>query len=142
SGAHVLGGYLNGTGNKETKIRVEDVTWHRTGDAGRFDEKGRLWLLGRCAAKIEDNKGLLYPFAVECAAQSSVYPRRCATLSVNGKRILVVESAPALSAVEQGALIDSLAWAGLDEIKFIKHIPVDKRHNAKVLYEELRASLS
>ncbi|MDB6172994.1 MAG: AMP-dependent synthetase [Chthoniobacteraceae bacterium] len=142
SGAHVLGGYLNGTGNKETKIRVEDVTWHRTGDAGRFDEKGRLWLLGRCAAKIEDKKGLLYPFTVECAAQSSVYPRRCATLSVNGKRILVVESAPALSAVEQRALIDSLAWAGLDEIKFVKTIPVDKRHNAKVLYEELRASLS
>ena len=30
-----------------------------------------------------------------------------------------------------------LAWAGLDEIRFVRRIPVDRRHNAKVDYVAL-----
>ena len=68
SGDHVLTGYLDGRGDEETKIRVGDRTWHRTGDAGYLDRRGRLWLLGRASAKVIDDDGVVYPFSIECAA--------------------------------------------------------------------------
>lgn len=52
NGPHVLGGYLHGRGDSETKFRVNGTVWHRTGDAGYFDDTGRLWLMGRCAVNI------------------------------------------------------------------------------------------
>ena len=47
------------TGDEETKITVGEHVWHRTGDAGYLDAQGRLWLLGRCSAKANDNDGVL-----------------------------------------------------------------------------------
>ena len=55
SGAHVGAGYVGGVGDAETKFRVGEVIWHRTGDAGYLDAHGRLWLLGRCSARIADD---------------------------------------------------------------------------------------
>ena len=46
SGEHVLADYLSGNATAENKFRVDQTTWHRTGDAGYFDHRGRLWLLG------------------------------------------------------------------------------------------------
>ncbi len=134
-GDHVLRGYLNGIGDQETKFRVGGRVWHRTGDAGYLDERGRLWLLGRCEARIEDNRGEIYPFAVECAAQEHPAVRRAALIASGGQRILAIESSGDL---ELADLQKSLAWAQLDSIRQLKHIPVDKRHNAKVDYPELR----
>ncbi len=57
SGPHVLPGYLDGRYDEETKFRVDGTPWHRTGDAGYLDALGRLWLLGRCAARIDDAHG-------------------------------------------------------------------------------------
>ena len=57
SGPHVLKGYLRGEGDRETKFKVDGETWHRTGDAGCVDQEGSLWLLGRCAARIERPAG-------------------------------------------------------------------------------------
>ncbi|MEO5959567.1 MAG: AMP-binding protein, partial [Opitutaceae bacterium] len=70
SGEHVLKGYLGGIGDEESKFFVGETSWHRTGDAGLRDERGRLWLLGRCAARIDDARGRLYPFGVECVAMT------------------------------------------------------------------------
>lgn len=56
SGPHVLAGYLHGRGDLETKFQVNGTVWHRTGDAGYFDGSGRLWFMGRCAAKANTAK--------------------------------------------------------------------------------------
>ncbi|MFO1448420.1 MAG: AMP-binding protein [Opitutaceae bacterium] len=40
AGDHVLKGYLGGHGDAETKFKVGDETWHRTGDAGSLDAAG------------------------------------------------------------------------------------------------------
>lgn len=135
TGAHVLKGYLHGEGDGETKFQVAGERWHRTGDAGYLDASGRLWLVGRCSARIEDNKGLLYPFAVECAAHFFPGVGRSAMLSHRGQRILLVETEKPL---DLGALKSKLAWADLDAVHIVEAIPVDKRHNAKVDYTRLR----
>ncbi|MGA3048248.1 MAG: AMP-binding protein [Terracidiphilus sp.] len=139
SGDHVLPGYLHGLGDSETKFDVDGTRWHRTGDLGRLDQQGRLWLLGRASAAIKDERGVLYPFAIECAALQISGISRAAILSIEGRRVLAVES-PAHSAVE--AARESLQWAFIDEVRLLRSIPMDKRHNAKVDYVALRKILS
>lgn len=141
SGAHVLGGYLGGRGDAETKFRVDGGVWHRTGDAGYFDAAGRLWLAGRCAAKIADGPGFLYPFAVECVAQQFEFVRRCAFIAVGRRRVLAVEFSGNRGAADMERLRAALAWARVNEIKPLRRIPVDGRHNAKIDYGKLRREL-
>jgi len=138
AGAHVLPGYLNGEGDSETKFEVDGVRWHRTGDLGYMDAPGRLWLLGRCSGKIQDERGTLYPFAVECAAMQTPAIRRVALAAVDGRRVLAVESSESLS---PDALLRSLSWAQLDQVVYLDRVPVDKRHNAKVDYVALARKL-
>jgi acyl-CoA synthetase (AMP-forming)/AMP-acid ligase II len=137
TGDHVLGGYLGGVGDEETKFRVDGFAWHRTGDAGWLDAAGRLWLVGRCAAKMDDAHGRLYPFAVECVAMTLPEVRRAAAIAHWGRRVLVVE-APARLAAD---LRKATAWAQIDEVRIVPKIPVDARHNAKVDYPALRRML-
>lgn len=137
SGAHVLTGYLHGRGNEETKFCVNNQIWHRTGDAGYFDQTGRLWLLGRCAAKVQDEHGTRYPFAIECAAHRLPGVRRSAFISLQKKRVLIVEPDSAAT-VNAEQIRQALAWAHIDLVRVTARIPVDKRHNAKVDYQALQ----
>ncbi len=137
SGDHVLPGYLNGQGEAETKFRVGDAVWHRTGDGGYRDKTGRLWLLGRCGARIVDDRGTLYPFAVECAARRNLAVRRVAVVSHKARRLLIVEG----KNIDTAALKAALDWAKLDEVRVWDKLPVDKRHNAKIDYPALRRRL-
>jgi acyl-CoA synthetase (AMP-forming)/AMP-acid ligase II len=136
AGDHVLSGYLDGVGDEETKIRVGDRVWHRTGDAGYMDGRGCLWLLGRCSARVRDTDGELYPFAVECAASEIPGVRRSAFLQREGQRTLVVEWDDGVQGNTQDVLA-RLSWARIARVH-VARIPVDKRHNAKVDYPALR----
>ena len=129
-GDHVLSGYLDGVGNSDTKIAVGDRVWHRTGDAGYFDSRGRLWLLGRCSAKVVDDSGVLYPFAVECAASDVEGVRRSALVQHRGERVLVIETDRDVP-LRGRRCCD--VWPGLVscEVIAVRRIPVDHRHNAK-----------
>jgi acyl-CoA synthetase (AMP-forming)/AMP-acid ligase II len=142
SGDHVLPGYLYGHGDEETKFSVDGRRWHRTGDAGYLDDQGRLWLLGRCVAKIEDTHGTLYPFTVECVAHHHPGVRRAAAISRQDRRILAVELEDGAASTDLALLKKELAWACIDEMQVHKHIPVDKRHNAKIDYPALHELLA
>jgi acyl-CoA synthetase (AMP-forming)/AMP-acid ligase II len=137
SGAHVLSGYLGGRGDEETKFRVDGRVWHRTGDAGYLDATGRLWLLGRCQARVEDGHGAVYPFSVECGATHCPGVRRAAFVQHAGRRVLLVQPEPATQSVDLDAVATELAWAHLAEIREYPSIPVDRRHNAKIDYTAL-----
>lgn len=141
AGDHVLKGYLHGRGDEESKFRVGGGIWHRTGDAGKLDEQGRLWLLGRCAAKIRDSRDELYPFAVECVAMEHPQIRRAAFLIHAGKRLAAVEGCTVLDPVVLQKLQGDLLWARVDDIRVLDHLPVDKRHNAKIDYPALKRLL-
>jgi acyl-CoA synthetase (AMP-forming)/AMP-acid ligase II len=141
SGAHVLPGYVDGRGDAETKLRVDGRVWHRTGDAGYRDADGCLWLLGRCSARLDDDRGTLYPFAVESAASTHPGIRRSALVMHAGRRVLVVELDATCSDSGFAGLRRALAWAALDDICILGRIPVDRRHNAKVDYPALYRAL-
>jgi acyl-CoA synthetase (AMP-forming)/AMP-acid ligase II len=138
SGEHVLRGYLNGNGDAETKFHVDNTTWHRTGDAGYFDAQGRLWLLGRCSAKIEGNPGTLYPFSVECAAQQFPGIRRATAMPQGDRRVLIMELRKDCPSMDRATVEQLFAWAHIDAIRIIRRIPVDRRHNGKIDYAALK----
>jgi acyl-CoA synthetase (AMP-forming)/AMP-acid ligase II len=137
SGDHVLKGYLQGRGDEETKFKVDGVIWHRTGDAGYLDDASRLWLLGRCAARIQDQRGTLYPFAAETAVYQDPRVRRAAMVALAGERILAIEFFDRAPDQDLSALRTTLSWTHLDAIRVCRRIPVDKRHNAKIDYPSL-----
>lgn len=141
TGDHVLKSYLNGHGDTDTKVQIGGATWHRTGDAGYLDEAGRLWLMGRCSAKIQRGSVWTYPFAVECVAMSHAFVRRAALMIVRGKRVLVVQVETGISASEIALLEASVDVREVDELRRVKEIPVDRRHNAKVDYPRLARML-
>lgn len=128
-GEHVLKGYLNQEGDSENKIHVKEQIWHRTGDAGYFDENGNLWLLGRYSQRIHYQGTILYPFAIE----ASLYEKGFITALIMHKNMpyLVVEN----------ATLDEALLANFGTLKTmqIEKIPRDKRHNAKVDYQALKA---
>lgn len=141
SGEHVLPGYLHGRGDEETKFRVDASVWHRTGDAGYLDAEGRLWLLGRCVARIDDAHGTLYPFAAETALYQDPRVRRAAVVAHRGQRVLAVEFYDRQARPEAESLKGMLAWTHLDEVRVLRRVPVDKRHNAKIDYPSLHRLL-
>jgi olefin beta-lactone synthetase len=140
TGGHVLRGYLGGVGDEETKFSVDDAVWHRTGDAGVIDERGRVWLLGRCAARIDDAHGQLYPFSAECVAMTFPEVRRAAVIAHQDVRWLIVETSRLPDGLEP-RLREATAWAHIGGVRFVDTIPVDRRHNAKIDYPALRRTL-
>lgn len=141
TGDHVVKGYLHGVGDDETKFRVGGVVWHRTGDAGYLDDRGRLWLLGRASARIEDNRGVLYPFALECAARSSLGVRRVAAVQHRGRRVLLLGKDRSQPTPTSATIQQALAWAFIDAVVVWPSIPMDRRHNSKVDYPAVLARL-
>ncbi|MCB0197148.1 MAG: AMP-binding protein [Anaerolineae bacterium] len=141
SGDHVLTRYLHGQGDIETKFHVGNTIWHRTGDAGYLDAHGRVWLLGRCAARIDDEYGQLYPFSVECAVSSEPDIQRGAVVAHQKRRTLLIECTQPVNAARLAELKQTLHWAAIEDIRIVKNLPLDKRHNAKIDYPALQRQL-
>ena len=146
AGPHVLTRVGPGEDASLSKIAVADQVWHRTGDAGYWDERGRLWLLGRCAARLDSTqpdgtRRTLYPFAVESAAHTFPAIKHAALVEQYGRRILALELYSHQDDRWLATLRATLAWAALDEIRILDIMPVDKRHNAKINYPALRKLL-
>jgi len=141
SGKHVLAGYADQQGEAENKFTVDGTVWHRTGDAGFFDTVGRLWLLGRCAARLCDERGAIYPLGVEQAAMRHAAIGHAAMVAHRGQRVLAVTLREPSSQPDLATLLKSLSYANVDSIRILKKIPVDPRHNSKVDYRALCRSL-
>lgn len=133
AGPHVNRGYLDPRDDASTKFISDGVLRHRTGDAGRIDDQGRLWLLGRCEAAAPG----LYPFAIETAALSWSGVRQAALLADRTPALLVVAGA----GLEEAALTRRAAALGEIECRVVDAIPLDRRHNSKIDYAALRTRI-
>jgi acyl-coenzyme A synthetase/AMP-(fatty) acid ligase len=126
TGDHVNKGYLDPADDRTTKLVQDGKTWHRTGDAGRVDESGRLWLLGR----LDGRAGDLFPFRIEVAARFWPGVRRVALVSIDGKPLLAIEGDAAASTQWQR----QADRFGDLHVVAVKTIPLDRRHRSKVDY--------
>jgi acyl-CoA synthetase (AMP-forming)/AMP-acid ligase II len=128
AGPQVLTGYLDGRGDDETKIRVGDRVWHRTGDAGWLDAGGGLWLVGRCTAKL----GERYPLQIEAALRLRFPQRRTSALQVADEVVLVVEGEA------DRELASAARELGCSQVRSVDRLPMDRRHQSKIDYPKLR----
>lgn len=129
TGDHVNKGYLDSADDTSTKLQRDGTIWHRTGDAGRFDDQGRLWLLGRHGSKA----GGLYPFTVEVAVQSWPGVKLAALVPGSDPPLLAIEG-DATQMSEWNHLAKSL---GDLTVTHVASIPLDRRHRSKIDYAEL-----
>ncbi|MEM9796395.1 MAG: AMP-binding protein [Pseudomonadota bacterium] len=134
AGDHVVGGYLDPARDAETKLRDGDTIWHRTGDAGRLDADGRLWLLGRHGAAVQTDRGPLHPFAIETAAR--LWPGVTRAALAPGP-ILAVEG----DATRLPLWRDQAAPFGVTDIRPVGHLPMDRRHRSKIDQRRLEEML-
>lgn len=136
TGPNVNKGYLDPAQNVATKqVDSDGVVWHRTGDAGRIDADGRLWLLGR----LEGRVGRLFPFGVETVARRWPNVKSAALCAgPQGRPVLALTGAAA-------SLDDWRRRArdlGIDDVVLLDDMPLDRRHASKVEYVRLRQLLS
>lgn len=130
AGDHVNESYLDTAQNHETKVTDGGRVWHRTGDAGRFDEQGRLWLLGRHAARV----GEINPFAVETAARFWPGAERSALIGLKGQPVLAISG----DARHLGDWQSAAARLGVADVRHVRAIPLDRRHRSKTDYVVLK----
>jgi acyl-CoA synthetase (AMP-forming)/AMP-acid ligase II len=138
SGAHVLPGYLDDPdADRVNKIRDGARTWHRTGDAARLDDAGRLWLMGRVKHRVRRLGTTWWGTAAEVRALGVAGVRHAAYFGLPGatgeaRAVLCVETAGgSLDGVTEAALRAALGEIPVDEVQAIEHIPRDPRHASK-----------
>ena len=131
------------------KIRDGDTLWHRMGDLGRIDDRGRIWFFGRKSQRVITTEGPL--FTIPCEGVFNNHPAvyRSALVGVGRaprqKPVICIELEPqALRSNRKAITRELLALARgnemtrtIDTILYPRKFPVDIRHNAKIFREKL-----
>ncbi|MDH5543659.1 MAG: fatty acid CoA ligase family protein [Nitrospinota bacterium] len=138
------------------KITDGDSLWHRMGDIGYFDDKGRLWFCGRKNHRVITSKGTLYSVCTEAIFNRHPAVLRSAlvglgSLSENGKKfqhpVIVIELKKENIKDNRELLTHELLALGAksplsssikDVLYYYDVFPTDIRHNAKIFREKLK----
>lgn len=145
AGAHVLQEYLGGPElREENKIIHEGTVWHRTGDAGRMDARGFLFLFGRIGQRFTDRAGnTLYPIPLEQRLLEIQGIAFAALIPCNELIYAFIEPSPGLEhgQIQELLVASRRALPELNPAHIIAQdkIPRDPRHHSKVNAEKLRA---
>ena len=144
SGPQVQTAYFDdATSDRGSKIEDGALVWHRTGDGGRVDERGRLWLLGRVGARVRAAGRTWWSLPAEVRAMEMEGVRHAAYLGDASRGAILclegsVTMAPdALLAQVRGRL----APYPVSEVRVLEKIPRDPRHASKTDLRALRALL-
>lgn len=125
--------------------------WHRTGDVGRVDASGSLWIEGRSVHVIDAVDGPITPVPVERSVERSLSPTgeakvgRVAAVGVgpSGCQQLVVvlegSTTPGLAPSDITRAVRSAVDPPIAAVLTIAEMPVDIRHNAKIDRAEVAA---
>jgi acyl-CoA synthetase (AMP-forming)/AMP-acid ligase II len=138
SGAHVLKKYFRDeTANKENKIYVQGVTWHRTGDAGYLDKDYNLYLLGRSRQRFDIEGRTYYVFPFESCLAASPHILAGTVMKVDGQVYVLIELANQSDRAQARKETEALKLPFPYTVHFTK-LPRDPRHNSKIDYDRLR----
>lgn len=121
------------------RMASRNAGWHRTGDVGHLDDKGRVWIEGRLAHVIVTAEGVVTPVAVEQAAQTlaEVVTAACVGVGPEGdQQVVVVVTGPdarqVVATSELTMAVRSIAGVSVAAVLVRDELPVDIRHNAKI----------
>ena len=130
-----------------SKIKDGNQFWHRMGDLGWRDTKGRVWFCGRKSHRVVTDSGTL--FTIPCEAIFNQYPgvARSALVGVgyrpSQKPVIWIELENPDADREQirQEILNMAANHELTKdirtVMFHKSFPVDIRHNSKIFREQL-----
>jgi acyl-CoA synthetase (AMP-forming)/AMP-acid ligase II len=131
------------------KIQDGNTFWHRMGDVGWRDRKGRIWFCGRKSHRVTTAGGEMFTIPVEAIFNSHPAVARSALVGL-GRRpnqvpVICIEVQPSHRRAPRGKLAaELLALAAaqpltqsIAEVLFHRNFPVDIRHNAKIFREKL-----
>lgn len=137
---------------RAAKILDGDRFWHRIGDVGYVDRRGRLWFCGRKSHRVETEGGPLFTIPCEAIFNRHRDVARSALVGIGerGRQRPVVIIEPRPGKLPRGAAAaerfeaELLAIAaefehtrGIATVLFHPAFPVDVRHNAKIFREKL-----
>jgi olefin beta-lactone synthetase len=131
------------------KIKDRGSFWHRMGDVGWKDSKGRIWFCGRKSHRVVTEKKTL--FTIPCEAVFNNHPQvfRSALVGIGNpdrqQPIICIELKKRRHKLNKKRLrIELLELARENELTkdikivlFHKAFPVDIRHNSKIFREKL-----
>jgi acyl-CoA synthetase (AMP-forming)/AMP-acid ligase II len=155
SGPVVTAEYF-GRSEATTLAKMHDVAgrlWHRMGDVGYFDDRGRLWYCGRKSHRVVTADATLFPDQVEPVFNTVPGVFRTALVGVERGGVtypvvcVELEDAPGPADRPWFDIVRDLRAAGrrFEHTRrievFLEHprgFPVDVRHNSKIFREKLR----
>ncbi|KUG55752.1 hydrolase [Serinicoccus chungangensis] len=149
-GPHVKDRYDRRWGAQRRSARP--AGWHRTGDVGRLDDQGRLWVEGRLAHVVTTAAGPVTPYPVEDRVRGLDGIADVAAVGVGpvGTQLVVLVLVPtrrggalaratgaprrsrALAAPELAARVRAAAGVPVAAVLVRDWLPVDVRHASKV----------
>jgi len=131
------------------KIKDLDSFWHRMGDVGWKDSKGRIWFCGRKSHRVTTEKRTL--FTIPCEAIFNNHPRvyRSALVGIGPlhqqKPVICIELRHDKIKHNKKTLKNELLELAqqreltqdIETVLFHPSFPVDIRHNSKIFREKL-----
>jgi len=140
--------YNNADADRLAKIPGPDgEVWHRMGDLGWKDAKGRIWFCGRKAHRVETGKETLFTIPVEAIFNNheKVYRSALTGVGPENRQTPVVFVEPFEKISDEKQFIRELSdlagknplTAGIEHIFIEYKFPVDIRHNSKIFREKL-----
>ncbi|MDD9304527.1 MAG: AMP-binding protein [Desulfobacter sp.] len=121
--------------------------WHRMGDLGWQDSKGRIWFCGRKNHRVETGKEPLYTIPVEAIFNTHAKVLRSALTGVGPKacQVPVIFIEPMGKIANKKKFIQELRdlarsnplTSKIEHILINPSFPVDIRHNSKIFREKL-----
>lgn len=170
TGDHVCKDYYNNPAAfQSAKILGDDQrVWHRTGDLAYLDTNNNLWIVGRINNAIDRKGKYFFPVRAEVLLKRLTWTFRCAFLGMpefsegssagsdTSKSEPRSQSTAAVIELHHGIQTPSFDFKGasqevrrifaknkipLDQIYFVREIPMDPRHHSKVEYAQLRKIL-
>ncbi|MEA3362281.1 MAG: fatty acid CoA ligase family protein [Thermodesulfobacteriota bacterium] len=150
-GPQVTQSYFNRTeSTRLAKIMLSgEGFFHRMGDLGYRDEKGRIWFCGRKAHRVVTSLETLFTIPCEAIFNTHAKVFRTALVGIGQvdekQPVICVELEKGLNQQEQNRFITELKniaqshemTKNIDQFLIHPGFPVDIRHNAKIFREKL-----
>jgi len=151
-GPLVSQGYFeNPAADALAKIPDRDGVWHRMGDLGWIDRKGRIWFCGRKSHRVITAAETLYTIPCESIFNTHPLVLRSALVGIGPKDrqvpVICIELKESKGRIHRKALRAELMdlaashelTRNIQIVLFHAAFPVDIRHNAKIFRERLAA---